>query len=373
MRSITDLSEGSQPAPLDRQSRFQSELPLHPAAAEFLGDAFARGWASPAKIHQESRKTALLLNEAKEIFLSHLGLRAEELNFLGETPLGFHLGISGFATETTTVYYPATSRAMAHAVAQSHHCVELPVDRDGYFHTPPNSHSTDILVWQAVNPESGLIAREPVGFAGKVFVDSVNSPTEVPTWEQRPQEESSWSSAIWDSRAWQGPAGLSIFGLRDRTSWRNPLPHNDSKPTSGNFSIPLAIASAIALDHFTKDYAAAKDRLDLLNAQIRSYILHNFPGSEVAASFENSVPHLLSFSIPEVDSQWLINELDIAGFAVDTGSACISMNMQPSHVLAAMGLPVTGNIRLRLQNTHTESDLQELLARIKLLSQSFAD
>ena len=355
MGSVTGLS-----------GQFQSETPLHPAAAEFLTDAFVRGWASPAKIHQESRKTSLLLNEAKEIFYTHLGLRPEELNFLGDTPLAFHLGISGFASPAGTVYYPATSRSMAYAVATTHPHQQLAVNQHGYSQTPPDSAPQDLLVWQAVNAETGLIGVDPGDFRGSIFVDSVNSAAPVPQWEK-----ASWSAAVWDSRAWQGPAGLSIFGVRDRTSWINPLPHNDSKPTSGNFSIPLAIASAIALDNHLKESASARDRLVLLNATIRNFILTQFPGAHVAAELETTVPHLITLTIPGIDSQWLINELDREGWAVDTGSACMSMNMQPSHVLAAMGLPVTGNIRLRLRNEHTESEVQALLAKIKALSDPF--
>lgn len=355
MGSVTGLS-----------GHFQSETPLHPAAAEFLTDAFNRGWASPAKIHQESRKTALLLNEAKEIFFTHLGLRPEELNFLGDTPLAFHLGISGFATPAGTVYYPATSRSMAYAVAKSHPHQQLPVNRQGYSQIPSNSRAEDLLVWQAVNAETGLIGVDPGDFRGSIFVDSVNSAVPIPQWEK-----ASWSAAVWDSRAWQGPAGLSIFAVRDRSSWINPLPHNDSKATSGNFSIPLAIASAIALDNHIKESASAYDRLLALNATIRNFIFSEFPGANIAAELDTTVPHLISFTIPGIDSQWLINELDREGLAVDTGSACMSMNMQPSHVLAAMGLPVTGNIRLRLRNEHTESDVADLLSKIKTLSAPF--
>jgi len=49
------------------------------------------------------------------------------------------------------------------------------------------------------------------------------------------------------------------------------------------------------------------------------------------------------------------------------------MNMQPSHVLAAMGLPVTGNIRLRLRPDHSESDIDTLLNAVVAVSEAFAD
>jgi cysteine desulfurase len=357
---------------------FVSELPLHPKAREFLLDAFDRGWASPAKIHGPSRQSANLLNEAREIFATHLGLQRQSIHFIAETPLAFHLGISGFFTQSGAkagshsgaVLLPKTARSMAYAVAEAGTHQLLPVDGNGYFHLA-HTHRTNpnnLLVWQAVNAETGLLGIDPGPFAGEIFVDAVNSSAAIPEWES-----ARWGAAIWDSRAWSGPAGLSIFALSRPENWRNPLPHNDTKPTSGNFSVPLAIASAIALDAYRSGYESHRIQLVEMNKQVRTFIHENFPGSTVAASAETTAPHLLTFTLPGVESQWLVNELDRLGFAVDTGSACMSMNMQPSHVLAAMGLPTTGNVRLRLTPDHSPSDVQALLVAIKQLALPFAD
>ena len=74
---------------------FINEAPLHPKAAELLATVFERGWADPAKIHEPSREAGRLLQEAKETFSRAFGVRNDEIYFLGEPPLGFHLGING--------------------------------------------------------------------------------------------------------------------------------------------------------------------------------------------------------------------------------------------------------------------------------------
>jgi cysteine desulfurase len=61
----------------------------------------------------------------------------------------------------------------------------------------------------------------------------------------------------------------------------------------------------------------------------------------------------------------LVNQLDQKGLAVDSGSACNSSNMEPSHVLAAMGLLTHGNIRLTLQPQITEEEVDPLLHALK--------
>jgi len=50
---------------------------------------------------------------------------------------------------------------------------------------------------------------------------------------------------------------------------------------------------------------------------------------------------------------------------VDSGSACKSADMQPSHVLAAMGRPVAGNIRLTIHKDITEKMVKDFCQALK--------
>jgi cysteine desulfurase len=54
-------------------------------------------------------------------------------------------------------------------------------------------------------------------------------------------------------------------------------------------------------------------------------------------------------------------ELDRAGIAVSSGSACSASSETPSHVLAAMGALTHGNIRIGLTRTTTHVEVDALL------------
>lgn len=338
---------------------FQSETPLHPAARAFLADAFERGWANPEKAHTASRNAAILLNEAKETFATHLGIRREQIEILSDPAMGIHLGIAGLRSETSTLFYPATSRSELLAEAQQMSAQKIPVDLSGSV-IYPSASAQDLLAWQSANGETGIISSPPSQFLGRVFVDATASGPLVRLPER-------WHSAFWSSRSWQGPAGIGIFALSDRSAWRNPLPHLDQRISSLDFSVPLTIASAIALDAFVLEYAAQRASLLQLNEHIRKFLVNEIGQVDIAGRCAITLPHLLSFSLLYIDAEVLLSELDRRGFAVDSGSACSAANLEPSHVLAAMGLLTHGNIRLTLHNQSTRESVDEFLRTLKVL------
>ena len=72
----------------------------------------------------------------------------------------------------------------------------------------------------------------------------------------------------------------------------------------------------------------------------------------------NRLPHVVTFSCLYVDGEALTSALDEAGFAVGSGSACTSDALEPSHVLAAMGVLTHGNVRLALPRGTRADDVE---------------
>jgi cysteine desulfurase len=214
------------------------------------------------------------------------------------------------------------------------------------------------LAWQAINGESGIRSQQPADFAGQVFVDATSA-------GHLAQLPPGWSTALWNSKAWQGPAGLGIFAVADRSAWRNPLPHLDSKISNSEYSLPLAMASALALDAHSRDYSEKQSALFEINSRVRDFLTIEIGDVDIAGTNDSTVPHLLSFSILYVDAQRLLSELDRQGFAIDSGSACSSENLEPSHVLAAMGLLTHGNVRMTLPSNCDFESIERFLLALK--------
>jgi cysteine desulfurase len=51
---------------------------------------------------------------------------------------------------------------------------------------------------------------------------------------------------------------------------------------------------------------------------------------------EQSLPHLLNVSFPGTNVESMLVNMDLAGVAVSSGSACTAGSIDPSHVLVAM-------------------------------------
>src|SRR5262249_26118039 len=70
------------------------------------------------------------------------------------------------------------------------------------------------------------------------------------------------------------------------------------------------------------------------------------------------------FARPGIKAETAIIAFDLASVAVSSGAACSSGKVQPSHVLAAMGVPpplARGAIRVSLGSTTTESDVDRFV------------
>ena len=335
---------------------FQQERVLHPAAMALLNHFFSKGWADPNKLNHNSRQTAILLQQVREKFAELLKVRPEELEFLGESDLGFHLGISGLLKPESKLFYSSIDRQRVFAVAASEEnngrqvsC--LPVNHIGQV-GKFSASANDVVVWQVANGETGNLQIKPSTQAA-IFADCTASGV-----DQLPNFD--YQTALFDSASWQGPAGFGILIVKQAKDWRNPLPHNDHTRVPGTFSLPLAIASSVALE----GYLADSDIRAKLKAQLISFITSEIPNVDIASAVDG-LSKFLSFSVYGIEADRLLLSLEDLGFAVDSGSACKAADMQPSHVLAAMGRPITGNIRLTIHKDITEQMVKEFCQALK--------
>lgn len=325
---------------------FTSESPLHPAAREALLAAFDQGWADPKKISQSSARAAILKNQSLENIGNRLGVRPDAIEIIGEPALGHFLAIAGLLSPTQNFAYASIDKGKIRAIARAHSgpVHELAVDSEGQISNAANLPEDTVLSLQIANGETGLIQKFLPTQSVKIAVDATASGPRLPLPEN-------WSTALFDAQSWAGPSGVGILAVND-SGYSYPLPRIAPIKSPGTYSLPLLIAASIALENFT-----------LEDAEMRHYLIENFTGMDgvsVVAADTQALANKVSLSIPAIAGEQLVRTLAEGGIDIDSGSACSAADLQPSHVLAAMGYPTTGHVRLTLHHGVTKNEIDLL-------------
>jgi cysteine desulfurase len=325
---------------------FTSESPLHPAAREALLAAFDQGWADPKKISQSSARAAILKNHSLENIGNRLGVRPDAIEVIGEPALGHFLAIAGLLSPTQNFAYASIDKGKIRAIARAHSgpVQEMEVDSKGQISGATNLADNTVISLQLANGETGIIQKFLPEPRVKIAVDATVSGPRLPLPEN-------WSTALFDAQSWAGPSGIGILAIND-SSYTYPLPRIAPIKSPGTYSLPLLIAASIALENFAPE-----------DAEMRRYLTESFTGMAgilVVAGDTQALPHKISLSIPAIAGEQLVRTLAEGGIDIDSGSACSAADLQASHVLAAMGYPTTGHVRLTLHHGVTKSEIDSL-------------
>jgi cysteine desulfurase len=344
---------------------FTGQAPLHPAAIALINDAFNQGWADPAKIGDHSARAAILRNEAIESIAENLKLLPSEIEVIGEPRLGQHLAISGLLRPDHTLLHSSVDRRSVFAVGVAHENTGgstqiRNVGTDGQIKDLEQLSNRSVLALQGRNIETGI--TQDVDWV----IEKINPTFVALDYSAAPSLPlpSRWDSAIFDATSWQGPAGIGILAIRNSTSWKNPLPNLGIRRTPESSSLPLLLASAVALDTWLKEEATESIRIQKLNLLIRESLTSADIGVTFAGDLASGTGQTIALVAEGCVGEDLVRQLNELNFVLDSGSACTAAQMQPSHVLAALGMKSEGNLRITLHHGVTEDEVRELVAAI---------
>lgn len=339
---------------------FTSEAPLAGIVTSAIAAAFEAGWADPKKLSQAATRAKILRSHAIESIAGRLGTRADEIEIVGEGELATYLCIAGFLHPDRHLAIGAIDRGKIRAFTRTHHNhTTVPVDSNGVL-VADKIPAQSFLTLQVANGETGVIqdVEDLAGRAEMVVLDATASAPRVPL-------PLKWDGAIFSSESWGGPSGLAFMAIRNAAQWRYPLPHIAPIRTPGGYSLPLLLGAAVALENFNSNDA----KICELNLYLRKAFAEFLPDAIVVGDSSTCLHHKVTVVIPGGISEMFIRELEAQSISIDAGSACSPDDLTPSHVLAAMGLPTEGSIRLTLRNDQTEDEIDELVkALVKVRS-----
>ena len=357
--SVADVSA---PAPPPGFLDAASGQPLNPAAREAWGAAADAGWADPVRLYGEGRRAAVLRDAAHEAVAACIGARPDEVSLVAAGCLPFALRqLASWATG------PLVCSAVEHssvlAVADSLDSVNSPssgsrvigVDRTGRADVTAYQEAlrgAGIAVLQAANHEVGT--RQPVADVAAACEEAgVPLLVDATVTLGRDQPPDEWSVLVGRASTWGGPPGVDVIAVR-RQLHAPPL----DLPSAG---LPAALAAARGLEwadeHREADAAQARRMTD----RIREAIPHRVPDIALLGDSDR-VDYLTALSCLFVDGEALVLGLDREGYAISSGSSCVSDLRRPSHVLMAMGALTQGNVRLSLPFAVTDETIDGFIS-----------
>ncbi|HEX5907943.1 MAG TPA: aminotransferase class V-fold PLP-dependent enzyme [Propionibacteriaceae bacterium] len=333
------------------------------------------GWGDPMRLHRPGRLAAQALDQAREVVAAAVGARPDEVIFTASGVHANHAAVAGLALGRRRVGYRIVTTAIDHssvltaaAAAGTHEAVQVDheghVDLDRWARTVETA-GTALACIQVANHEVGTL--QPYAEVAEICQHA-----EVPLVLDATaalgridlSEPTGWSALTGWAGAFGGPATVGILVIKKNARWRAPYLTDDYQGGRwpGVPDVPAIYAGAVALDCWLRSGRKVGERQHDLVDQLRTEIVQRVPDVDVAGDPVRRVPHLLTFSALYVDGETLTLELDKAGFAVASGSACSASSEHPSHVLAAMGALTHGNVRIGLTWATTAAEIDQFLA-----------
>ena len=167
-----------------------------------------------------------------------------------------------------------------------------------------------------------------------------------------------------------GPPGIGALIARRRGFEKPPLQPimfgggQERGLRPGTLPPPLIVGLGIAAEMALRTNAKRREHCQHVRKQALAAL--EPLGIRLHSDLECTMPHVLNFSVPGIDSEAVMVSLkDVA--AISNGSACTSQSYVPSHVLEAMGLPpeaVAGALRISWSHLTPKVNWSSLASRI---------
>ena len=163
-----------------------------------------------------------------------------------------------------------------------------------------------------------------------------------------------------------GPKGVGALFIRRGTQMQ-ALIHGGTQERSrraGTENVAAAVGLARATELALLDQEAAAKRLADLRDRLEHGLMSALRGVLRNGHAIERLPHTTNLAFAGAEAESLILALDLSGVGVSSGAACSSGSLEPSHVLAAMGLPrerAESSVRFSLGRGTTPEEIARVL------------
>lgn len=327
--------------------------PMHPNVIDVMMRVMSNDFGNPSSIHAFGREARHVLDEARSSIAASIGAGRNEIIFTSGGTEADNTAIIGVANAykeqgkhiiTTEIEHHAVLHTCQYLEKSGFEVTYLPVNEAGLISIADlKAALRDDTILVSVmfgNNEVGTI--QPIAEIGQVLkghqaifhTDAVQAYGLISI----DVRELGVDLLSVSAHKINGPKGIGFLYIREGLKLNPHLygGEQERKRRAGTESVPaiagFSEAVSIAQSTMEKKKEQYKRFKDVLLAVINEADVQY----EINGSMEQSLPHLLNVSFPGTNVESMLVNMDLAGVAVSSGSACTAGSIDPSHVLVAM-------------------------------------
>lgn len=356
-----------------------ASTPVLPAVWEAMRPYFGDVFGNPASSHRFGQRARRALEDARERTAALLGAQADEVVFTSGATEANNLAVFGLAGNapghlvSSPLEHPSVSEPLRRLVENGFRQDLLPVSRDGIVAADLSAFSkpqTRLVCVMLANHEMGAI--QPIGDLAALLPQGVFCHCDAAAAAGKVGvsfHSLGVTTLSISAHKFHGPKGIGALLIRRHTSVR-PLAwggHQQQGRRPGTEPVALIVGLATALDLAAGNLEANRAKILGLRRRFLAALQAGAAPVVLNGPAEGGVPHTLNLSFPGCRADALLMNLDLAGVACSTGSACSSGSLLPSPVLQAMGVPAEvlhSALRFSFHPLLTEEEIDEASRRI---------
>jgi len=352
--------------------------PIRSEVLDLLQKIQSENFGNPSSTHQQGQKSRVLLEQARRQVANAIHAKPSEIVFTGGGSESNNLVLWNLLYKnkkhviTSTIEHPAILNVVKQLEKFGISSTILPVDKFGLVN--PESvksairEDTALITVMLANNEVGTI--EPIQEISAIAHEyEIEMHTDaVQTLGKMSVDVSALGVDMLSLSAhkFYGPKGLGVLYCR-RGLKLQPLIGGGGQEhglRSGTENIPSIAATGLAAELANDQYPDLVQHLSSLEQLFKTELMANYQRAVFNGHPDCHLPGLVSVTLPDAPSDFMIINLDLQNISISSGSACSSGTVKPSRILSALGMSNNDNLktlRISFGKDNTMEDVSTLV------------
>ncbi|MGZ4160934.1 MAG: cysteine desulfurase family protein [Neobacillus sp.] len=327
--------------------------PMHPKVIEKMMEIMNSTFGNPSSIHSFGREARHQIDLARETLAKSIGAKETEIIFTSGGTEADNMALFGVAESyqdngkhiiTTQVEHHAVLHACKKLEKMGFEVTYLPVDETGRISLAEFQAALrkDTILVSIMYGNNEIGTLQPITEIGELLKNhqAIFHTDAVQAYgvEKINVNECNIDLLSVTAHKLNGPKGIGFLFARENVKIipRSFGGDQERKRRAGTENVPSIVGFREAVIIAGAERTAKSERFGEFKELFIQHLREQHVGFHLNGSLEFSLPHVLNLSFPGTNVEAMLVNLDLAGIAVSSGSACTAGSIEPSHVLVAM-------------------------------------